>query len=286
MLVEELVVRNEIMGGAKQRICRMVLKGPVAREAKPGQFVHIQVSTTNDPLLRRPISISAIDEEREEIILFYRVQGKGTELLARAVPGQMLSVMGPLGSGFSLPGEGELCLVAGGIGSFPLYALAEAAQQLGLEVHLFWGGENREFLASAGLKLWQELGISLHLSTLDGSLGTKGLVSAPFQEYIENKASLNQTEINQTEEDSKNGQGHIHVAACGPAGMLKAVSRQCQEAGLPLEVSLEERMGCAVGACLGCVATLRNQSGDLRRAKVCKDGPVFPGEEVVWDATC
>ena len=267
MLEELEVVEHEALG---EKLHRLVLRGPVAREAQPGQFVHVQVSRFHDPLLRRPLSIARISPEDEEITVLFRVQGQGTALLAEAVPGSRLSVLGPLGQGFSVPAQGELWLVAGGIGAFPLYALAAAARERGLRVRLFWGGENASFLAAAGLESWQELGVEVCLATMDESLGYGGLITEVLAEHIRSLRDRDQTDFPK-------------VAACGPHGMLRAVAAQCVAAGLSLEVSLEERMGCAVGACLGCVATVRDQEGNVRRAKVCKDGPVFRGEEVVWD---
>ena len=273
MLIEQEVIRHEILGPIDLGIRRIVLKGPIAMEAKPGQFVHLKVGSTQDPLLRRPISIAAIDVERQEITLLYKIKGKGTELLSKVNIGQMMNVMGPLGKGFTLPKQGELWLVAGGIGAFPLFALAVAARKQGLIVRLFWGGENRTLIECSGLTMWEELEVSLYLSSLDGSIGKKGLVTELLQEFWHNN-------IRQTNQDLP-----IQVAVCGPRGMMQAVTEQCLENGLTVEVSLEERMACAVGACLGCVATLQDQLGKVRRAKVCQDGPVFRGEEVVWNAS-
>ncbi|MFZ3102530.1 MAG: dihydroorotate dehydrogenase electron transfer subunit [Desulfitobacteriaceae bacterium] len=272
MLIEQEVIRHEVLGPVDLGMRRLVLKGPIALEAKPGQFVHLQVGSTHDPLLRRPISIAAIDTERQEITLLYKIKGKGTELLSRVGLGQMINLMGPLGKGFSLPKQGELWLVAGGIGAFPLFALAVAGRKQGLIVRLFWGGENRSLIECSGLTMWEELEVAFYLSSLDGSIGKKGLVTELFQEFWQVHSTHPQQNL------------PIQVAACGPQGMLQSVTEQCLENGLVVEVSLEERMACAVGACLGCVATLQDQAGNVRRAKVCQDGPVFRGEEVVWHA--
>lgn len=274
MLAEGQVVVHERLGAEDQRLRRLVLKGPMAQTAKAGQFVSIQVQdpalSSFDPLLRRPISIAEISPERDEITLLYRIVGRGTEILARAGYGERLSVMGPLGNGFSLPEEGELWLVAGGIGVFPLYALAQSALDRGLTVRLFWGGENQSFLESAGFSSWQALGTMNYLSTLDGSLGQKGLVTEQVKEQLSQATSRDM----------------IRVATCGPKKMMQAVTELCRNFEIPVEVSLEERMGCAVGACLGCVCTLRDEVGNLIHKKVCQDGPVFWGKEVVWDESC
>jgi len=275
MLTEEQVVLHERLGDEEQRLRRLVLKGPIAQTAKAGQFVAIQVQDSSissfDPLLRRPISLAEISSERDEITLLYRIQGRGTEILARAKCGDKLSVMGPLGQGFSIPKEEELWLIAGGIGIFPLYPLAQSALTQGLTVRIFWGGENQSFLESAGLSSWQALGIPIYLSTLDGSLGQKGLVTEQVLEQLGNPLTSG---------------SQIRVATCGPKKMMQAVTELCKSFRVPVEVSLEERMGCAVGACLGCVCTLIDEAGALIHKKVCQDGPVFRGEEVIWDESC
>jgi len=289
MLTEGIVVVHEVLGEKEQRLRRLVLKGPIAKTAKAGQFVAVQVQGSSissfDPLLRRPISLAEISRDREEITLLYRIQGRGTEILSRARCGERLSLMGPLGQGFSLPEAGELWLVAGGIGIFPLYALAQSAVAQGLILRLFWGGENQTFLESAGLKAWQALGIPTYLSSLDGTVGDKGLVTEQLQGQL--AQLFGQTKMaNQPNQAQLPSPDQITVATCGPKGMMQAVTEQCMNFSVPVQVSLEERMGCAVGACLGCVCTLINKDGALIHKKVCLDGPVFRGEEVVWDESC
>ena len=283
MLTLGQVVVHECLGEQEQRLRRLVIRGPIAKTAKPGQFVAVQVQDSSissfDPLLRRPISIAEISPDQDEITLLYRIQGRGTEILARVHCGEQLSLMGPLGQGFTLPEEGELWLIAGGIGIFPLYALAQSALAQKLTVRLFWGGENQSFLESAGLLQWQALKIPLRLSTLDGSLGHIGLVTEQVGEQLSQL-------FGQSEQGQPMGSGKISVATCGPKKMMQAVTELCTNSRVSVEVSLEERMGCAVGACLGCVCTLRDEAGRLIRKKVCQDGPVFRGEEVVWDVFC
>lgn len=283
MLSVGQVVGHEDMGNQEQKLRRLVLKGPIAKTARAGQFVALQVQDSArgslDPLLRRPISIAEISPQRDEITLLYRIKGRGTEILAQARCGDELSVMGPLGHGFSLPNEGELWLIAGGIGIFPLSALAQSALAQGLNVRLFWGGENRAFLESAGLARWQGLGILTYLSTLDGSFGVKGLVTEKFREEL---VSF----FGQKNQEAMTKDNKVTVATCGPKKMMQAVTELCGTLQVSVEVSLEERMGCAVGACLGCVCTLKDEDGRVIHKKVCADGPVFRGEEVVWDETC
>ncbi|SHN81556.1 dihydroorotate oxidase B, electron transfer subunit [Desulfitobacterium chlororespirans DSM 11544] len=270
MLDKAKVVSHQIMGDPCYKIMKLVLRTDIAREGQPGQFVHVQVATGLDPLLRRPISIADIDREARELTLLYRIKGKGTEVLAQVKAGERLSLMGPLGHGFTLPEQGELILVAGGIGSFPLLPLAKAARAKTIPVRLYWGGEDEDFFTSAGLGLWQDAGIPVSLSSMDGSIGAKG-----------NVLDL----IRENSSGSEAGQGAgCSVAVCGPQVMMKVVSEYFLQTGASVEVSLEERMGCAVGACLGCVCTLKDEnSGKIRRGKVCQDGPIFQGKEVLWD---
>lgn len=280
MLENAQVISHEKMGDPHFQIMRLVLHTEIALEAKPGQFVHIQVSTGLDPLLRRPISIAEINVVKKEITLLYRVRGKGTERLAQVQPGEELSLLGPIGRGFTVPTEGELLLVAGGIGVFPLFALAKAAKEKNLSVRLFWGGESKGFFESAGLESWQEAGIPVELSTMDGSVGEKGnvldLIKKGHLTNYRSQVGLNLNAVYPPVQTS--------VAVCGPNPMMQVVSEHFLEYGYPVEASLEERMACAVGACLGCVCTLKDEnSGELRRAKVCKDGPVFNAKEVAWN---
>ncbi|NBJ15448.1 MAG: dihydroorotate dehydrogenase electron transfer subunit [Dehalobacter sp. 4CP] len=273
MNLKEKVVFNERIGHPVQGLYKLVLSGEAAKTAQPGQFLHIQVTDTSDPLLRRPLSIAGIDPERGEVTVYYRIKGKGTELLSRIPADQYLSVLGPLGTGFSIPEKGELLLIAGGIGMFPLFSVIQAAQKVPVKIKVLWGGENKEFLVSADPNQLLAKGLDVELATLDGSCGEKGLVTALLEKHLADK--------NTQQLLSK---GLLQAAACGPNGMLKAVAGICQNNDVPLEVSLEERMACGVGACLGCVCTVRDANGGLKRKRVCKEGPVMNGQEVVWDA--
>lgn len=275
MLTEGLVILHEPLGDEEQKLRKLVLKSSIACRAEAGQFVALQVKDASlpsfDPLLRRPLSLAGISAGKEEITLLYRIQGRGTEILARAQEGEGLSLIGPLGRGFALPETGELWLIAGGIGIFPLYPLAEKAITQGLQVRLFWGAENRSFLESAGLSAWGALGIPVELSTLDGSLGDKGLVTEGARKALE--------------KGERSGR-QISAATCGPKKMMEAVTELCLSHQVPVQVSLEERMGCAVGACLGCAVAVIDETGTKVHKKVCQDGPVFQGGEVVWDESC
>lgn len=268
MLTNMRVIAHELLGD-DVNIRRLVLEGEAAAEAQPGQFLHIRAADALDPLLRRPLSIAAIDRSQRRLTVLYRIKGRGTQVLAAAPVGGMLDVLGPLGRGFQVPSTGELILAAGGIGVFPLLALAAAAAERQVKTTLFWGGEDRAFFDNAGLRLWRDLGTPLSLATMDGSLGRKGLVTELLGLWWQERTAAKEP---------------VSMAACGPAGMLKAVSLWAQTKAVSLEVSLEERMACGLGACLGCACQGRDSEGRLKNLKVCTDGPVFKAEEVEWDA--
>lgn len=272
MILKERVVENRIMGHPAQGLYKMVLSAQIAQTAAPGQFIHLQVADSNDPLLRRPLSIAGIDKVKEEVTIYYKVIGKGTELLTRIRENEHVSVLGPLGTGFTVPESGELLLVAGGIGVFPLLSLIQAIDSEKVRVKLLWGGENEQFMESAGLIDIEKTGADLEVSTLDGSLGAKGLVTALLDSYLDGDRI---TELKDN--------GNLRVVTCGPKGMLKAVTNISLSHKVPVEVSLEERMACGIGACLGCVCTVKDLEGNLKRKRVCKEGPVLDGKEVVWD---
>lgn len=291
MLHREIVIENQRLGSD---IYRLVLQGAVAAAARPGQFIHLQVGTTTDPLLRRPISIAGIDRPRGEITLYYRVAGRGTARLTGVRAGETLSVIGPVGKGFTVPAAGELLLVAGGIGIFPLFALIEAVDRSAVRVNVLWGGENRKFIEDVGRETLFKMGVDYAIATMDGSMGHSGLVTDLLQVALEQKTARGQAVG--SEPSGRGGSAGalasspsrcatFTVAACGPKGMLQAVAESCCQAGVPVEVSLEERMACGVGACLGCVCLVRTAGGTLAQHRVCKDGPVFDGREVVWDET-
>jgi dihydroorotate dehydrogenase electron transfer subunit len=273
MYLKERIIENRPVGHPSQGICKLVLSGQVAKLARPGQFLHIRVAEQHDPLLRRPLSIAGINEKKEEVTLFYKVLGKGTDLLSRCPENSYVSILGPLGNGFTIPTMGELVLIGGGIGIFPLYSLLQAVDPEQVALRLFWGGQNIDFLESAGLQGLLQTGVRLHLSTMDGSLGYKGLVTDLLAAYL---AAARKEEL-----PRKN---LLEAAACGPRGMLQATAAICRKAQVPLEVSLEERMACGVGACLGCVCMVQGEDGKPRRKRVCKEGPVLRAEEVLWDA--
>ncbi|MBI5199762.1 MAG: dihydroorotate dehydrogenase electron transfer subunit [Nitrospirae bacterium] len=250
------------------------------KRPKPGQFFMIKVGRNNDPLLRRPLSIHRLISA-DTVQILYRVRGKGTRVLSKRVLGERLDILGPLGKGFEIPSQiNEAILVAGGVGIAPLFPLAEELKRAGKSIKLFIGGKNREDILCEDD--FRSLGLEIYISTEDGSYGKGGLVTDILEDYIQTPDSRLQTQM----------------YACGPKLMLKVVSEIARFYSLPCYVSLEERMACGIGACLGCAVKTRVQSSELRvKGKnsrlrtpdsrlyrlVCKDGPVFNAEEIDWD---
>ena len=233
----------------------------IARDAVPGQFVHVRVSGTNDPLLRRPISIMLRDPHKGRLQLLVRTVGRGTELLAQAAPGNVLDILGPLGNGFSIP-EGEMrpVLVAGGIGVAPLIFLADALQTApeGHFVRGLYGAATEDALVC-----WTEFAARCELfeaATDDGSVGTRGFVT----DLLADQLGLGAADI---------------VYTCGPRPMMAVVARMCADVGVPCYASLEQFMGCGIGACLGCVVPTH---GAPKNRRVCTDGPVFDATLIAW----
>ena len=226
----------------------------MARMAKAGQFVHIACGEGN--LLRRPISICAVSGAYIRVV--FAVKGSGTKYLAARKAGEMLDVLGPLGNGFDLSDTtGRAMLIGGGIGVFPLY---ETAKPFAGRAEVILG-----FRSAEQAVLMEEFagnGAEVRVATDDGSLGVKGLVT-----------DLARGVIAQQRPDI--------IYACGPMPMLKGVAALADEFGIRAQVSMEERMGCGLGACLVCNCKVK-RAGAEGYARVCKDGPVFDAKEVIF----
>ncbi len=247
----------------KKGCFRIKLEAPyIAKKAKAGQFLHIRCGNSTNPLLRRPISIHRIGVRYVEIL--YNVVGTGTKILSQKKAGETIDVIGPLGNGFKIRKNSKSLkmLVAGGIGVAPLLGLAEELRR----------GTKKKFVVILGAKTqnhilcdreFKRLGAEVYIATEDGSRGKKALATELARDIAKSK--------NYKRQD-------ICVYAAGPMAMVKALCSLTEGCSLESQVSLEERMACGLGACLGCA--IDTQSGYKR---VCKDGPVFNMCNIVYN---
>lgn len=247
----------------------MTLQCPgVADSAQPGQFVHVAVAQpgSTDPLLRRPLSICDADRSKGTVELVFRIVGRGTRLLAGRQASERIDLMGPIGTGFRRPRPGRVPLVvAGGIGIAPLHFLCRALLSVGVSPYVIAGFSTRSDMILVDRLV--RYGAKVQVITEDGSFGLAGKVT----EYIERAAQ----EIN------SHSHGEVELYACGPLGMINSVRKWCLETGVFGQVSLESRMACGTGACLGCVLRVITASGEERYERVCVDGPVFDVRRIV-----
>ena len=250
------IVSKQKMGDAVYMVLEV---GDMVRTSckGPGQFVHIKCG--DGLLLRRPISVCSCqeDEPSDLLAIVFEVRGEGTAWLANRPVGHSVDVMGMLGNGFDMKPEGRYLLVGGGIGIPPMRGCAQYTQGKSTAI---LGGRSADKIILLD-QLTQECAKVL-IATDDGSVGYHGFVDALVRRELE---------------QDKN---YDAVLACGPKPMLRNVAKVAEEFGVPCQVSMEERMGCGIGACLVCACDMKDGS----RKHVCKDGPVFDSKEVDWNA--
>ncbi|MBQ1371621.1 MAG: dihydroorotate dehydrogenase electron transfer subunit [Oscillospiraceae bacterium] len=226
-------------------VMELQLRGDCSAITCPGQFVNLQLEGL---YLRRPISVCNL--EGNLLTLIYKIVGKGTALLSKMQPGQSLPVLTGLGNGYDLDRAGEYpLLIGGGVGVPPLYLLARKLREQGKPVQVILGFNTASECFYA--KQFRALGCEVRITTVDGSLGIKGFVTAALPEQ------------------------YSHVYTCGPEPMLRAVYKSIQSGG---SFSFEKRMGCGFGACMGC--SCKTITGYKR---ICKEGPVLQKEEILWE---
>ena len=237
-------------------IYELIIKSPkIVKEAKAGQFVNVYTGL-GEQLLPRPISICEIDKVNSTLKLIYQVVGKGTTAFTNIKLNDKVKVLGSLGNGFNLDVKGENhFLIGGGIGIFPLY---EIAKQLKGNIYVFIGSKDKPLL----VEQFQKLGVNVFISTETGSFGVKGTVLD----------MINKIKI---EPDN--------IFSCGPKTMLKFVSMWANVNNKVAQISMEERMACGIGACVGCAVKIKKANEEWQHLKVCKDGPVFLSNEVIFD---
>ncbi len=233
-----------------------ILSEEMAKVALPGQFLEIRVNDDIEPFLRRPISIYKIDKEKNQLEFIFQVKGKGTQILAQKSIGDKISVIGPLGKGdFKFENYKNIAIIGGGIGIFPLYELARQASQ-NANVTTYLGFRSKDFVVLEDE--FSKVSNKLVLTTDDGTYQEKGFAI----DFLKKDCESQKPDC---------------IFACGPLPMLKAIKDFAIENEIPAQVSLEERMGCGIGICLGCAVKNKNTDGYKH---VCKDGPVFNVNDV------
>jgi dihydroorotate dehydrogenase electron transfer subunit len=232
----------------------------LSQKVLPGQFINLQVDDSSDPLLRRPFSYYRVRGTKIEVL--YEILGRGTELLSKKRAGHKLRALGPLGLGFTRNLKGKKrVLVGGGVGVPPLVMLAEAVGNTGTRstasLYFFIGCKTKgEVLPRKELA---KIKGKIQYATNDGSYGVKGFVTVPLRDLLNCK-------------DPKS----LFIQTCGPHAMMQAVVRIAREYGVAGEASIDERMACGVGACLGCVV----ETTDGFKTS-CVEGPVFQFKDLV-----
>lgn len=236
----------------------MWLTTELAQEAKAGQFIGVYPHDKSK-ILPRPISICEVDKENNRLRIVYRVAGGGTEEFSSYKAGKKVDILGILGNGFPLDAakSKKVVLMGGGIGIPPMLELAKELSVAGENVTAVLGYRDRNLFLKEDLDKYADVVIV----TEDGSVGVKGNVLTAMEE--------------------KNIQADV-IMACGPMPMLRAIKRYSEEKNCKAYISLEERMACGVGACLGCVCKTKEKDhhSHVNNARICTDGPVFDAEDV------
>ena len=231
----------------------------IAKRTIPGQFVNLRVPGREDLLLRRPFSVAITYPGRSQFDIVYRVVGQGTRAMVDLRKGDVVDLLGPLGTGFHPPEDRMTCLlVGGGCGVAPLWGLAEELSRKKNKLIALIGFQSSDKVF--GETLFQKFGAETVVATDDGSYGLKGFVSEHLEVLLARQI------------------GRVYV--CGPTPMLRAIFPMILKASIKGEVSLEERMACGYGVCLSCVTTLL-KNGMVDRSRICTEGPVFNIEEVL-----
>ena len=266
--VQATVRENEPVGAYRH----LELEAPgIAAGARPGQFVAFAVG---DPptatLLRRAVSLYAAEPSSGRVEVVVAAHGPGTAWLTRRQPGEVVDVVGPLGRPYRSPVGRRAVVVGGGYGSAPLLWWATEMRAAGVSVEAVLGAASKERLFGVEAA-YRILGDPrrVHVTTEDGGRGVRGRVTDVLPALLAGGADL---------EDPP------EVYACGPMGMLRAVSEQARAAGVAAWATVEESMACGIGVCMTCVLPVRGDDGLTRMTRACTDGPTFAGQSVRWDA--
>ena len=279
MFKERCVVEENKKVAPGHYVIRMRSK-KIAPKSKPGQFVQVLCSDLYEPFLPRPFSF--LEADKHSFSFLYQVVGKGTKILSSVKKGDELSILGPLGQGFTLSNRNhKLVLVGGGVGIPPLYHWAkECVQKLKVSaknIHVFLGARDQSLLLCE--KEFKKLGVYFQTATDNGSKGHKGFVTDLVENFLRH-----------SEPRTPNSE---LIYTCGPTPMLKAVSVLAQKYAVSCEVSVEVPMACGFGACLGCAIKVRSSESGVRNEELstakhrfaiaCCEGPVFQAQDILWE---
>ena len=259
------ILENNSHGGGYYSL--KITAPDISASSKPGQFLMLGDRRRPDRL-RKPYSIGGVVEERDgtsSLLVLYEVIGEGTARLSEMGRGEELQVLGPLGKGFSLPSQAteRSLLVGGGIGIPPLLYLAQKLKERELPYILFYGAKSSQGLFATNY--FEELGAEIIRATEDGSSGDKGFVTEPLIGWLGREKGR-----------------RVRLYSCGPPAMLRAVQEAAYRFGVPHEASVEEYMACGIGVCMGCAVPVKRRDKVLYE-RACREGPVFDGEELVWE---
>ena len=249
----------------------------IAEATQPGQFVMVKSARSADPLLRRPFSVFEVlrsNNRVEGLTLLSKRIGVTTNILYDAVEGDTIACLGPLGRPFEvIDPPAEAWMVAGGVGLAPFATLAEALLARGTKTTLFYGARSGGELFY--LDWFKSRGVRLVLATEDGSIGDRARITAPLERELKNREARSP--------ESGAGSPEVMIYACGPEPMLEAVAQVAAKFRRPSQVSVERTMGCGMGGCYSCVIPVRDGPNGHHYVRSCIGGPVFRGEDVVWD---
>ena len=250
----DLKVRETVAVAGQCVLLRLTSDEPLP-EMLPGQFVEVRVDNTPSVLLRRPISIHYCDKATNELGLLVQLVGDGTRWMATLKAGDTVNIVLPLGNGFTMPTDASVrpLLIGGGVGVAPLLYLGMKLKEMGITPTFLLGSRTENELMQ--IVEYEKVG-PVYITTENGAVGEQG--------YVTQHSVLTREQFDQ-------------VYTCGPKPMMMAVARWAKAAGVPCEVSLENKMACGVGACLCCVEDTKEGN-----VCVCKEGPVFSIDKLSW----
>lgn len=234
----------------------------IAASALPGQFIHVLIPQSSGLLLRRPFTIYTVEDD--QITMLYQLIGEGTNVLSSLKQRDPIKVLGPLGNTFKMsPTPNPAIIVGGGAGIASLMLLAVELRDAGVHTIGLVGSMNEARLLS--IEDLKTIGVDTHIATDDGSVGHHGFVTELLTHLLATHDLQNPI-----------------IYACGPDGMLRAVTEIALDHRVSAQLAMENRMGCALGVCLGCVCKVDTGEGGFEYQRVCTEGPVFDAADIIW----